>query len=269
MRIISLAIQKKIKIFLKILRKLYFVVFAIFWDIFILVFFSIITMHIALLTWWISTERVVALRSADNMKDWIEKAGYTSDTFDIPKDIDIFLSRYKEYDLVIPVLHGRYGEDGIVTWLCETLGIRVAGCSSGVQALCIDKFNTNCVVEKLGVKIPKSWRPGLQKSVQLLWDGENEILKTVLIIKPNQWGSSLATNKAKTLPEFKYSIQAINETIESLTQERIHLLSAPETKGFERHFPSLQDIPLVQECIPGQEFTVGVYSDSTGTHVNP
>jgi len=55
------------------------------------------------------------------MKDWCICAGHRVDVYDIPESIDMFLSRYKEYNLVIPMLHGRYGEDGIITGMCETL----------------------------------------------------------------------------------------------------------------------------------------------------
>lgn len=226
-------------------------------------------MHIAILTWWISTERAVALRSGTNMSEWVKIAWHTSEVFDVPQEIDAFLSSYKKFDLIIPVLHGRYGEDGIITWLCESLGIKVSGCSSWVHALCIDKFHTNCVVEKLWVHIPKSWIPGLPKPVKLLPDDNTKTLEMVLIVKPNQWGSSLATTRATTLEEFKYGLQSVNETIESLTAERMKLLSSTWTDIFQRYFPSLHDIPLVQECIPGKEFTVGVYHDQNGTHVLP
>ena len=64
------------------------------------------------------------------MSDWVKKSGNTSDIYDIPKQIDEFLTNYRIYDLVIPVLHGRYGEDGIITGMCETLGIKVAGSPS-------------------------------------------------------------------------------------------------------------------------------------------
>ena len=49
------------------------------------------------------------------MESWIQKAGSTSHIYDLPEEIDTFLAEYKKYDLVIPVLHGRYGEDGIIT----------------------------------------------------------------------------------------------------------------------------------------------------------
>lgn len=230
-------------------------------------------MHIAILTWGISTEWEVALRSGANMKDWVEIAGHTCESFDLPLEIDTFLSKYKIFDFVIPVFHGRYGEDGIITGMCETLGIRVAWCPSGVHALCMDKFHTNCVVEKLWVKIPKSWMPGLPLPPKLLPGNEKketENLDITLIIKPNQWGSSLGATKAKTLKQFELGIASVETTIKSLTEERIWLLTSIWwDEKYQRYFPSLHDLPLVQECIEGREFTVWVYRDRDGTHVLP
>lgn len=225
-------------------------------------------MNIAILTGGISTERAVALRSATNMSEWIKNVWHTVTSYDLPEEVDAFLSAYMGYELVIPVFHGRYGEDGVITGMCETLGIKVAWCSSSVHALCIDKYHTNCVVEKIGIKIPKSWIPGLPPPQRLLPMTGDESLEKALIIKPNQWGSSLATTKAKTIEEFHNGINAVNEIIESLTKERIELLGKSSTQ-FIRHFPSLKDVPMVQECIEWREFTVGVYKDQYGTHVLP
>ncbi len=226
-------------------------------------------MHIALLTGGISAERPVALRSASNMQEWIKKAWSTYDLYDLPEEIDIFLTQYKKYDLVIPVFHGRYGEDGIVTGMCETLGINVALSPSHVHALCIDKYRTNCVIEKLWVKIPKTWIPWLSSPMKLLPHKDEKKLEITLIIKPNQWWSSLATTKAETFEDFQNGIQAVEDVIKSLTHERIALLSNSENSPFIRKFPPLDDVPMVQECIEGQEFTVWVYKDDSWTHVLP
>jgi D-alanine-D-alanine ligase len=225
-------------------------------------------MNIAILTWGISTERGVALRSGENMKAWIEKSWHTVRSYDLPLEIDEFLAGYRHFDLIVPVFHGRYGEDGIVTGMCETLGLRVAGCPSHVHALCIDKYRTNCVVEKLGVRVPRSWMPWLPPPPRLLPSDDTKILEKALIVKPNQWGSSLATTKAKTREELEDGMRAVDEVIESLTKERVELLSSSE-KSFTRYFPPLTDLPLVQECIEGREFTVGVYRDESGTQVLP
>ncbi len=226
-------------------------------------------MQIAILTWGISAERPVALRSATNMLEWIETSWYTADSYDLPEEIDLFLLVYKKYDLVIPIFHGRYGEDGIITWMCETIGIPIAWCTSWVHALCIDKYHTNCIVEKLGIKIPKTWIPWIPHPTKLLPDENQKYLDTALIIKPNQWWSSLATTKATTLEEFKLGIQAVEDVIESLTWERMKLLSSSDSKGYTRRFPHLQDVPMVQECIEWREFTVWVYRDISWTHILP
>lgn len=245
--------------------------FAFHLDFSILVFdtYLYLIMQIAILTWGISAERPVAQKSAMNMLEWIKTAWYIADMYNLPEEIDIFLAEYKKYDLVIPIFHGRYGEDGIITWMCETVGIPVAGCSSWVHALCIDKYHTNCVVEKLGVKIPKTWIPWLPHPMKLIPTENQKNLDTTLIIKPNQGWSSLATTKATTLEEFRNGIKAVHDVIESLTWERMKLLSTTDAKGYTRRFPLLRDVPMVQECIKGGEFTVWVYRDRWWTQVLP
>lgn len=113
-------------------------------------------MHIAILTGGISSERSVALRSAENMKHWIQIAGYTSDTFDFPDMIPEFLSNYQTFDLVIPMFHGIYGEDGQITAFLRTLGCQYAFSPFTTHALCLDKYRTNLFVEAMGIHIPRT-----------------------------------------------------------------------------------------------------------------
>ena len=100
-------------------------------------------MHIALLTGWISAERPISLRSSEWLQSFIAETSHTCDVYDIPTQIDEFLAKYQSYDIVFPYLHGRYGEDGIISGLCEALGLRYIGSPSTAHALCIDKFFAN------------------------------------------------------------------------------------------------------------------------------
>jgi len=61
-----------------------------------------------------------------------------------------------QVDVVFPVLHGRYGEDGTVQGLCELANISLVGCGSASSALCMDKDRAHKLVGLTGVKIPKS-----------------------------------------------------------------------------------------------------------------
>ncbi len=198
-------------------------------------FFEI--MNIAILTWGISTERAVALRSGANMQDWITTAGHTSDLYDFPTDIPDFLSKYDTYDLVIPVLHGIYGEDGQITAFLATLGCGYASSDATVHALCIDKHLTNQVVANLGVKVPRSLYLQRGQRIQIL---ESPLVCYPVITKPNKWGSSIGATKV---------------------DDRSELIGGQTTIS--------DDDILIQECIEWREFTVGVYRDLSGYHTLP
>lgn len=112
------------------------------------------------------------------MREWVEKAGHTSEIFDLPSDLHRFLERHMtaryarhfptkeltkntekhpDFDLVIPMFHGIYGEDGQVTAFLKTLGYKYAYSDFEVHAFCIDKYRVNLFVEKYGINIPKSY----------------------------------------------------------------------------------------------------------------
>ncbi len=194
-------------------------------------------MHVAILTWWISTERDIALLSGANMHDWVQKAWHTSEIYDFPKERDSFLKEYKTYDLVIPVFHGIYGEDGQIPAFLETLGCPYAYSSFMVHALCIDKYRTNLLIEKIGVKIPRSLFIARGYFVEEL---PAPLVCYPLIVKPNRWGSSLATKKVENRAEFLEAQSSI-----------------------------LDDDIIVQECIEWREFTVWVYKWQDSYHVLP
>lgn len=105
--------------------------------------------------------------------------------YDFPTEIASFIEKHKTYDLVIPMFHGIYGEDGQVTAFLATLGCRYAYSDFDVHALCIDKYRTNEFVRDIGICIPET--------VFLRRDADFELNYTSFpaIVKPNHGGSSL------------------------------------------------------------------------------
>lgn len=59
-----------------------------------------------------------------------------------------------ELDVVFPVLHGRWGEDGAVQGLLELSGIPYIGCDVSASALAFDKALSYLVAQAAGVAIP-------------------------------------------------------------------------------------------------------------------
>lgn len=54
-------------------------------------------------------------------------------------------------DVVIPVLHGLWGEDGTVQGLLELAGIPYVGCGVLASAACMDKAVANALFEHSGI----------------------------------------------------------------------------------------------------------------------
>ncbi len=194
-------------------------------------------MRIAILSWWTSTERHIALLSGENMREWCISAWHIVDLYDFPTEIDVFLGEYKTYSLVIPVFHGVYGEDGQITAFLATLGCRYAYSDFGVHSLCIDKNKTNQYISTIWVHIPRSLSLEIWDHISQL---ENPLICYPVIVKPNKWGSSIQIARVDSRAEL---IQAQKDII--------------------------WDDILIQECIEGREFTIGVYRDASGYHTLP
>jgi D-alanine---(R)-lactate ligase len=58
-------------------------------------------------------------------------------------------------DVVFPVLHGRWGEDGAVQGLLELAGIPYVGCGVASSAICMDKSLTYTVARSAGIATPE------------------------------------------------------------------------------------------------------------------
>ena len=59
-------------------------------------------------------------------------------------------------DIVFPIIHGEYGEDGRLQEKLEEVGLKFIGHSSEVSRLTIDKNKTNKILKENGINIPDS-----------------------------------------------------------------------------------------------------------------
>ena len=96
----------------------------------------------------------------DKNGDWWEyiesdKKIELGETIDNKKAINNVLSYLKQLDIVFPVLHGLYGEDGTIQGLLEFLKIPYVGCHVLASSIGMDKVYTKIVFEKAGLKQAK------------------------------------------------------------------------------------------------------------------
>jgi D-alanine--(R)-lactate ligase len=92
-------------------------------------------------------------------------------------------------DLVLPVLHGRFGEDGAMQGLLETAGIPYVGCDIQSSALCMDKSLAYVVARSAGVATPTFWTVPAGESI------DPDLLSYPVFVKPARSGSSFGVSK--------------------------------------------------------------------------
>ncbi|MFC5503181.1 D-alanine--(R)-lactate ligase [Lysinimonas soli] len=92
-------------------------------------------------------------------------------------------------DLVFPVLHGRFGEDGAMQGLLELSGIPYIGCDIAASALAMDKSLAYLVARGAGIATPDFRVVGPDETVDP--DG----LGYPVFVKPARSGSSFGVTK--------------------------------------------------------------------------
>src|SRR3954449_9798729 len=105
-------------------------------------------------------------------------------------------------DLVLPVLHGKLGEDGAMQGLLELSGIPYAGCDVQSSALCMDKSLTYMVARAAGMATP-SFAPAAATDPIDPAD-----LTYPVFVKPARSGSSFGVSKAAHKDELPGAVQA-------------------------------------------------------------
>lgn len=102
-----------------------------------------------------------------------------------------------EVDVVLPILHGRFGEDGTVQGLLELLDIPYAGGGVLMSAIGMNKNVTKRVLRSANVPVVP-WvavtRADLARDRDL-WERRIRALDLPVFVKPNEAGSSVGVTK--------------------------------------------------------------------------
>ncbi len=96
-----------------------------------------------------SRERGVSLESGGAVAKALRDAGYEVAEFDIDKPL--LPSKAAKADVVFPVLHGGFGEDGSIQRVMEKKGVAFVGCGSEPSMVIIDKLKTKQLLVEQGI----------------------------------------------------------------------------------------------------------------------
>ena len=127
-------------------------------------------------------------------------------------------------DVVLPILHGPFGEDGTVQGLLELAGVPYVGAGVAASALCMDKDLCKAVLRDRGISVARNvtLRNG---------DRPEHPFGYPVFVKPARLGSSVGITKAHDEAELRAAIALAR-----------------------RH----DDKVLIEELVPGTEVECGV-----------
>ena len=114
-------------------------------------------------------------------------------------------------DVIFPVLHGMYGEDGTIQGLFEMADIPYVGCGVLASAASMDKFYTKIIVDNVGVRQAK-FVPVLAEDfgdLDAAMDRVETGLDYPVFVKPSKAGSSKGVNKAVDRQSLKSALETI------------------------------------------------------------
>lgn len=147
---------------------------------------SVVLKNVAVLMGGFSAEREVSLSTAQGAIEALESLGHKVTPIDVTRDISKLIEDLTpKPDVVVNVLHGRWGEDGCIQGLLEMLDIPYTHSGVLSSALAMNKVYARFIFEREGIQVA----PGKVVTLDELKKGHP--FEPPYVIKPIGEGSSV------------------------------------------------------------------------------
>jgi D-alanine-D-alanine ligase len=125
----------------------------------------------------------------------------------------------REFDVILPVLHGPNGEDGSVQALAQLLHIPIVGCDMTASAVAMNKYITKQIAKSIGVPIVDCV---VHRAPDELPSYEHitERLNSIIFVKPAGAGSSVGVSKVTNQSELDAAIKEAHQYDELVLIEK-------------------------------------------------
>lgn len=150
-----------------------------------------------------SAEHEVSIQSARNVMAAIDKKKYSVIPIKIDKS-EKWNFRFPNIDVVFPVLHGPYGEDGTVQGLLKLTNVPFVGAGVLGSALGMDKDVMKRLLNHAG--IPTARFITLTDQEDINFEQARKKFGLPLFVKPVNLGSSVGINKVRNKKEFRKAV---------------------------------------------------------------
>jgi D-alanine-D-alanine ligase len=183
----------------------------------------VIPLRVAVLGGGRSSEHEVSLASAASVRAGLERAGHAALAIEIDRDgvwwrdgVALSLTPGRgldDVDVVFPVLHGPFGEDGTVQGLLECIDVPYVGAGVLASALCMDKVLFKELMQHAG--LPQVEYRGVREERYRADSraalAELSVLGLPVFVKPARLGSSVGIARVAADGELAPALEAAFE----------------------------------------------------------
>lgn len=197
---------------------------------------------VAVLMGGFSSERAVSLDSGRAVLAALRSKGINAHAFD-PQERPLYELATHGFDRAFNILHGTYGEDGVVQGALEALGIPYTGCGVAASAIGMDKFRSRLVWEHF--HLPCVPFEVLHEHTDF---AAIEVrLGLPLFVKPSAEGSSVGVKKIKQPGELAQAYRELQQYHGLILAEKA-ISGGEYTCGIlgEKALPSIRIIPQTE-----------------------
>lgn len=126
-------------------------------------------------------------------------------------------------DVIFPVVHGTYGEDGTLQGLLEMAGVPYVGCGVTASAVGMDKVLMKAAFKQNDLPVVHYvWFPRYQweKQPEQVLERVEQALSYPVFVKPANLGSSVGISKAKDREELSFALEVASQYDRKLLVEQ-------------------------------------------------
>jgi len=156
-----------------------------------------------------SAKRFLSREAVQGSKDEVAIIGDPSRTGLVTLDRESTKTEPQDLDVIFPVLHGPYGEDGTVQGLLEMAAIPFVGCGTLASACGMDKVVMKQLFRNAGLPIGSyTWvlRSEWERNAAAVLKRIKKELKPPYFVKPANLGSSVGISKATDASSLKQAL---------------------------------------------------------------
>jgi len=187
--------------------------------------------NVGVLMGGLSSERAVSITTGEAVLAALRERGYDAQPIFVDRDVDLVI-RQSGIEVAFIALHGRYGEDGCIQGLLETMGIPYTGSDVLSSALAMHKVKAKQLFRLANVPTPPGYVLHRDRDVHAI--SNHADFGFPAVVKPVTEGSSVGVAITHTEAEFYAACQ--------------------------RAF-CFDDEILIERFIPGQEVSVAILGD--------